>query len=423
MKMFTAVVHNPTRTSCLRCHAGASGSNGGKRGDMSSATANPPLSSDIHMSPQGQDFVCATCHDVGGHRVRGRGLDLRPNDTAERFTCETCHTDRPHGDYSNYVGTRRDTHATRVACQSCHIPTFAKDVSTEIARDWTNPFYSPTACSGQGGWKPEEVRASNVIPTYKWFDGTSAVYALGQVPPLNADGEYEFGAPNGSVDATSAAKLYPMKEHRSISAQLVSISGDFDFDGDVDLADLAQLLASYGTSFGDPGYDPAADLDGDDMVGLSDLASLLACYGGAGQPSLCGTPGEMIPHSTFTFFTTSDFDLAVQDGMAWAGMAGDYQLVDVHTFQTINHGVESHDTALACGKCHASLSGGPVRVDLQGELGYELKGPALQICTQCHGFENSDGFDQTHEKHVREERFDCSWCHNFSRPNRGLNRP
>ena len=416
-------VHRPSRASCLRCHAGASGSDGGKRGDLSSVTANPPLSSDVHMSPQGADLVCADCHAAGDHRIRGRGLDLRPNDVPERFTCDACHGSHPHGDYNRLDGTKRDTHADRVACQSCHIPTFAKDISTEMERDWTNPYYSPAACSGQGGWKPEEIRASNVIPTYRWFDGTSRVYALGQVPDMNADGEYELGAPLGSVAADSPAKLYPMKEHRSNTAQLISVAADLDGDTDVDLSDLATLLGIYGASLGDPNFDPAADINGDGTISLGDLAALLACYGGSDQPSQCGTPGQLIPHSTFTYFTTSDFDRAVQAGMDWAGMAGDYQIVNVHTFQTINHGVEIADHALACGKCHSSLSGGPVRMSLQTDLGYELKGPTTQICRQCHGNEGNLSFSSVHNKHVKDRRFDCSWCHNFSRPNRALTMP
>jgi hypothetical protein len=55
--------------------------------------------------------------------------------------------------------------------------------------------------------------------------------------------------------------------------------GDVDADGDVDLADLATLLAAYDTCAGDPGYNPAADLDDDGCVELSDLAMLLANYG------------------------------------------------------------------------------------------------------------------------------------------------
>lgn len=55
--------------------------------------------------------------------------------------------------------------------------------------------------------------------------------------------------------------------------------GDLDRDGDVDLADLALLLSSYGLCAGDPGFVPAADLDHDGCVDLADLATLLANYG------------------------------------------------------------------------------------------------------------------------------------------------
>ncbi len=55
--------------------------------------------------------------------------------------------------------------------------------------------------------------------------------------------------------------------------------GDLDGDGDVDLTDLARLLAAYGSCVGDPDYDPAADIDGDGCVELDDLAALLSHYG------------------------------------------------------------------------------------------------------------------------------------------------
>lgn len=54
---------------------------------------------------------------------------------------------------------------------------------------------------------------------------------------------------------------------------------DVDGDGDTDLADLAALLAAYGSTIGDPNYNPNADFDNDGDVDLSDLAFLLADYG------------------------------------------------------------------------------------------------------------------------------------------------
>jgi hypothetical protein len=342
-------VHPTTRASCLRCHAGASGSDGGKRGDISFVNVDPPITSDVHMSSQGEDLTCSDCHSAKNHLFKGRGLDLRPNDVKDLFTCAECHSDEPHEDYSDRSAKSLDRHATKVACQTCHIPKFAKDISTELVRDWTHSHFSETACGGRGGWLPEEVRDSDVTPTYRWFDGTSEVYNLGQIPGENADGEKAFGIPNGAVDSTGA-KIYPMKEHRSVAAQ-------------------------------------------HDATGL------------------------MIPHSTYTYFTQNSFDLAVRDGMEQEGMEGSYSLVAVHTYQTINHGVESEESALSCEECHGSGS----RMDLEADLGYQLKASRQEICTQCHKNKKNEGFNKNHAKHVTDKGIDCSACHSFTRPERGLN--
>jgi hypothetical protein len=53
--------------------------------------------------------------------------------------------------------------------------------------------------------------------------------------------------------------------------------GDLDFDYDIDLADLSQLLSAYGVTSGAEYEDGDLDEDGD--VDLSDLSALLAVYG------------------------------------------------------------------------------------------------------------------------------------------------
>ena len=53
--------------------------------------------------------------------------------------------------------------------------------------------------------------------------------------------------------------------------------GDLDGDDDVDLSDLATLLANYGMTSGAAYEDGDLDADGD--VDLSDLAALLGVYG------------------------------------------------------------------------------------------------------------------------------------------------
>ncbi len=392
-------VHATTRKSCLSCHAGAAGANGAKRGDLSKENEDPGLAIDYHMSSAGQNLTCADCHsetlaDGTGHRLRGRGLDLRPNDVPERFTCDSggCHSDRPHGDYSNTNGASRDKHAMKVACQTCHIPSYAKAaVGTEVARDWQDPHPSAAACNGRGGWLPREDKgglgSASLTPSYAWFDGTSEIYYLGEsldgVPtvPLDAsvaasfvgefnagDPAYVIGMPNGDVNSESlGTKLYPMKEHWGKLAR--------------------------------------NDLD-----------------------------NTLIGHSTFEFFRTGSFCRAVAVGLGLdtvnvdpssvcSGVPGDpddmplgTSTVAVHTYQTINHGVETTSSALDCSDCHGSTA----RMDLQGDLGYGLKGPESQVCDQCHSPEDPMGFTGIHNRHVVREGKDCVVCHTFSRPERGL---
>jgi formylglycine-generating enzyme required for sulfatase activity len=65
--------------------------------------------------------------------------------------------------------------------------------------------------------------------------------------------------------------------------------GDVNGDGDVDIHDLASLLAIYGTCVGNPDFNPDADFNGSGCIELADLATLLAQYG---QP--CPEPGGMV---------------------------------------------------------------------------------------------------------------------------------
>jgi hypothetical protein len=64
-------------------------------------------------------------------------------------------------------------------------------------------------------------------------------------------------------------------------------------------------------------------------------------------------------------------------------------------------------------------------MDLTGKLGYALKGSRSQICRQCHSLEDDkDGalYLWVHKEHVSGEKIDCSLCHMFTRPERGLSK-
>jgi len=89
-----------------------------------------------------------------------------------------------------------------------------------------------------------------------------------------------------SVDGFDGCSLWMVGqvEEAQLAGRIVrtvgGLAGDLDGDGDVDLEDLAAMLAAYGACDGDPVFDAAADLDGSGCIELADLATLLANYGG-----------------------------------------------------------------------------------------------------------------------------------------------
>jgi PKD repeat protein len=391
-------VHKTTRTTCLKCHAGAAGSNGGKRGDISSVHASPalPFASDVHMSPAGQNFTCSRCHAAGNHRIKGRGIDLRPTDrnlagnAIARNTCTDagCHTTSPHPtSVANAIILNR--HPGKVACQTCHIPKFAKDISTEMVRDWTRPEWSATACNGRGGWVPGEVRRQNVIPAYGWFDGTSRIYQLGtKLPPpvwikapLDAAARpYDVLAkPNGSI-GSATSKIYPMKIHTGLGSRATAGTHSNELVAPSTFTFFTQGATSY------------------DANNPAEILGLPVGYG---------------------------WNLAVREGMlaSWGTNTG-FSPVTVNTleYQTINHGVEPQANALGaasrCGVCHtdrgANMAGGPPRLQLSGPggLGYDLREPATStgLCNNCHDGRSNPGLVSVHNVSEHRSRT-CSSCH------------
>ena len=84
---------------------------------------------------------------------------------------------------------------------------------------------------------------------------------------------------NGTLDTCDIASGFSQDNDGNGVPDECETPGDVDGDGDVDLADLAALLAAYGSRIGDPAYNPYADIDRDGDVDLADLAELLAHYG------------------------------------------------------------------------------------------------------------------------------------------------
>ncbi|MFN0135578.1 MAG: hypothetical protein ACKVS9_05600 [Phycisphaerae bacterium] len=107
------------------------------------------------------------------------------------------------------------------------------------------------------------------------IDGGGATFSTG--------GTYEVGGTIGQPDAgRMTGGIFEISGGFwacAAAGKPCTFPGDLDVDGDVDLSDLATLLASFGTASGATLAD--GDVDGDGDVDLSDLAALLANFGAA----------------------------------------------------------------------------------------------------------------------------------------------
>ncbi len=122
---------------------------------------------------------------------------------------------------------------------------------------WTPIWENPLTTISDSEWSEMSFDISDLA------DGEPTVYVRWVMGPTDDGVTY----PGWNIDDIEiwAAVLGPQ------------CPGDLDGDGDVDLADLAQLLANYGMTSGAEYED--GDLDGDGDVDLADLAALLAVYG------------------------------------------------------------------------------------------------------------------------------------------------
>jgi hypothetical protein len=199
-------ITRPAKDRCLDCHTRAGGGNNFKRGDIEEAHRNATASFDVHLAPKsagGAGLECLDCHTSSGHRIAGRGVDLRERDLPDKVECSRCHTAAPHDD------SRLDRHARRVACQSCHAPTFAKVAPTDMVRDWSLPGdLNPVTKL----WEPHMTMASHVTPEYRFFDGTSEFYQFGDPAQPGPGGRVLMAGPRGAI-TTPGARIIPVKHH------------------------------------------------------------------------------------------------------------------------------------------------------------------------------------------------------------------
>jgi Cytochrome c bacterial len=364
-------VHLPERANCLQCHAKAGGGDAVKRGDLALASANTADNHyDIHMSISAGDLKCQECHTVQDHRFAGKGSDIRPTDLDIQILCSTCHYDKDEsGDHSSSAINRHtDEDESGVHSSS----TINRHVARVACQTCHIPFYAKDA---------NDSDASEATEIHRTWRSTSS-----PVAPFHPE-------------STKANNLIP--EYRFWNR----------YSKNYLLGDIAQFDSSTNAY---PTSRPEGYVDDD----YPDSKLYPFKYKTAEQPIL-DTTSQLIALDTKVYFETADPDLATTAGLVNMGHVGNenYSWIITDTYQLLNHQISPASEALTCTDCH----GDTARMDLKGELGYELKAPKSQVCTQCHGQEENKGFYDLHEEHVKEEKYDCSHCHTFARPERNLN--
>lgn len=388
-------VHKPTRRSCLRCHAKAGGGDWTKRGDMGLNTESPTVDEDVHMSPDagGADLLCSACHAAGnGHKVAGRGIDLRETETSDP-KCTDCHGVAPHDD--NEINRHSQG---QVSCQVCHIRKFGKGGATEISRDWLIPTWNPAFCSGQGGFVGEEIKMADIRPEYRWFDGSSYVYNVGETITANTDGTYTMARANGAI-FDGKSKIVPIKNHWSImplhesgmivppSIMWMFMTGDFD-----------QAVQKGMEDFGLTGTYALVNTNAEMLIthGVEPAAMAPACSECHNFSAVTPDGNGMVSFGELGYHTWPD--AVANCTLCHEKKSARFRSIhDKHA----KDNYDDEDWALDCQSCHNS---GPTGfVDQTGNL-----------CSDCHDYKNPSKFGKKgHKKHI-EKQVTCTDCHIFS---------
>ncbi|WP_246585358.1 tetrathionate reductase family octaheme c-type cytochrome [Thiorhodospira sibirica] len=214
-----------SRQSCGACHFEGGGGDAIKHGDLDSSLIAPPVSVDVHMSPDSLNFSCSTCHEFTGHIQEGSRYLLRARPTAgiavpgrdnERPACESCHGVAPH---VPGIHNKLNEHARIIACQTCHIPEIARGgLPTKTRWDWS------TAGQRDAQGRPiNEMQEGRVYydgmkghfswdqayaPDYFWFDGSMRYTLLDE--PIDPQHVVDVNYPLGDF-ASPDVRIWPFK--------------------------------------------------------------------------------------------------------------------------------------------------------------------------------------------------------------------
>ena len=295
-----------SRQTCGSCHFYGGGGDEVKHGDLDSSLIDPSFELDVHMSADGQNFTCTTCHMTDDHQIAGSRYSMDPE---QWKGCEDCHGEAPHA-----LATLNQ-HAQKVACQTCHIPEYARgDIATKMSWDWskagelTSEGKPVTIKDDRGhvvydGQKGEFTFEKNVIPEYVWFNGQVEYTLAGdKIDPSDIVSINQFLGSKDDADA----RIWPVKRFEAIQP--------YDTINNI-------LVVPH-------------------LFGKDDSA----------------------------YWGNYDWNKAINYGMEYAGLpySGEYGFVETQMYWPITHMVAPATDALTCKDCHTAEDG---RLDFAA-LGY-----------------------------------------------------
>jgi hypothetical protein len=206
--------YTPSQATCLsRCHVNAGGGPGFKQGDIDPLQLDPPRTLDVHMASVangGAGLTCLSCHTVQNHRFAARGNDVRATDLAVKVDCQSCHANPPHTAAKNPQYQEINRHLARVNCTVCHIPAFARNAPTDMLRDFT----ATEVDTVNQRYEPVRTFATNVMPSYRWFNGLSYFYEFGKAIAFRPGEKFFQAYPLGDIKDPNA-KINAFKLHQA----------------------------------------------------------------------------------------------------------------------------------------------------------------------------------------------------------------
>lgn len=389
----TAALEN---IDCLMCHNEEYAALRTRQADGSMGVADPTdnMVRDIHRPTRAN---CQACHaKAGGGDAVKRGdislatvhntdpyFDVHMNTTGSDIACQDCHTFKNHkviGKGSDLRPTDDLSRGAEVSCTTCHKDKLDKEghssskINSHVARVACQtchiPTYAKVATETHRDWRT-------------LHDGTPADGVSGPGHPYTEK----------LADLTPAYKFW----NRMSDNALLGDDASQTYDPKSDTYPTSRLIG---------------------FTGHDDSKLYPFKYKTAVQPKTV-KDHRLIALDTLEYLKISgDVGEAIKQGLENMNYPVDepYEWVVTDTYQLLNHGIEPSSRALQCGDCH----GNPNRLNLRKDLGYQTKASQTTLCIQCHDRKEGMDFVKLHTKHIKDKKLDCINCHEFSRPERGL---